>query len=133
MSIFCPFDCTSVAEIPSCPYVMIPYHFLVDLGAWSSVMLYCVLQKSLRSFKETSEQVIRRMSVDGRPEPANRSGLPSKASLSELQREEKQICGITVELSSLVSWRAHSPNPGSRRVCFVIQVNEAREAAARAP
>lgn len=80
MSIFCPFDCTSVAEIPSCPYVMIPYDFLVDLGAWSSVMLYCVLQKSLRSFKETSEQVIRRMSVDGRPESANRSGLPSKAS-----------------------------------------------------
>lgn len=38
MSIFCPFDCTSAAEIPSCTYVMIPYDFLVDVGVCSSVV-----------------------------------------------------------------------------------------------
>lgn len=63
MSIFCPFDCTSAAEIPSCTYVMIPYDFLVDVGVCSSVVRYCVLQKSLRSFKETLEQVGQRASI----------------------------------------------------------------------
>lgn len=63
MSIFCPFDCTSAAEIPSCMYVMIPYDFLVDVGVCSSVVRYCVLQKSLRNFRETLEQVGQRGSI----------------------------------------------------------------------
>lgn len=63
MSIFCPFDCTSAAEIPSCMYVMIPYDFLVDVGVCSSVVRYCVLQKSLRNFRETLEQVGQRASI----------------------------------------------------------------------
>lgn len=43
MSIFCPFDCTSAAEIPSCTYVMIPYDFLVDVGV---LLFRCPLSKA---------------------------------------------------------------------------------------